>query len=363
MNAIVNEVIVNPERGARPAPHATHKLKLLLRREFWEHKGGFFWAPIWAGGISLLLTLMALLVGEVSARRAIAAGKFQGDSAMMRMSGGDININGLDLSALTSKMDAKDLQHLSGGIDLSMLSSSMWPLFALGFVVFFYCLGTLYDERKDRSVLFWKSLPVSDRDTVLSKVLSALVVAPALAVGAAIVTMFVFLVIISGFVLLHNGNPMELIWGPGSPLKVAAALLAALPVYALWALPTVGWLMLCSAWSRSKPFLWAILLPVFSWIIVAWFGLMNVFSLDAGWYGRNIVARSLISVFPGTWYMNSTVTDQISKHVNGPGDIANAIQIGKSWAIFGTAELWIGALAGAVMIYAAIRLRRWRDEG
>ena len=62
MNAIVNGVIVNPERGARPAPHATHKLKLLLRREFWEHKGGFLWAPIWAGGISLLLTLMALIV-------------------------------------------------------------------------------------------------------------------------------------------------------------------------------------------------------------------------------------------------------------------------------------------------------------
>ena len=56
----------------------------------------------------------------------------------------------------------------------------------LGFVVFFYCLGSLYDERKDRSVLFWKSLPVSDRDTVLSKALSALVVAPTLAIAVGI---------------------------------------------------------------------------------------------------------------------------------------------------------------------------------
>ncbi|MEO5629736.1 MAG: hypothetical protein ABIQ62_08215 [Thermomonas sp.] len=357
MNTSVETTSMNIAERPRPvreAPHATHKFKLLLRREFWEHKGGFYWAPIWAGAISLLLTLMAMVVGEVVARRAVAAGNMKFD--------GEVNINGLDLGMLSSKMDAKDLHNLSGGIDLSMLTSSMWPLIVLGFVVFFYCLGTLYDERKDRSVLFWKSLPVSDRDTVLSKVFSALVVAPTLAVGAAIVTMFAFLVMVSGFVLLHHGNPLELIWGPGSPLKVAAALVAAIPVYALWALPTVGWLMLCSAWSRSKPFLWAILLPVFSWLIVAWFGLMNVFSLDAGWYGRNIVARGLVSVFPGSWYMNDAVKNQLSTHVNGPGDIANAIQIGRSWAVFGTAELWIGALVGAVMIIAAIRLRRWRDD-
>ena len=58
-------------RPARVAPHATHKFKLLLKREFWEHKGGFLWAPIWAGGISLVLTLMALIVGEVAARKAM----------------------------------------------------------------------------------------------------------------------------------------------------------------------------------------------------------------------------------------------------------------------------------------------------
>jgi ABC-2 type transport system permease protein len=362
MNASVDTMALDTEspRTPRAAPHATHKFKLLLQREFWEHKGGFFWAPIWAGGISLVLTLMAMRFGEVAARRAIAEGNFHGDS--LKINGGDIKINGLDLSTLTSKMDAKDLHNLAGGIDLSMFTSSMWPLFVLGFVVFFYCLGTLYDERKDRSVLFWKSLPVSDRDTVLSKVASALVVAPTLAIGVAIVTMFAFLVMLSGVVLLHHGNPIELIWGPGSPLKIAAALVALIPVYALWALPTVGWLMLCSAWSRSKPFLWAILLPVFSGIIVTWFGLMNVFSLDAGWFWRNVVARGLISVFPGTWYMNDAVKNQLSNQVNSPGDFVSAIQIGKSWAVFGTAELWIGALVGAVMIFAAIRLRRWRDD-
>ena len=356
MNTSAQAMTMDEERPrpARVAPHATHKFKLLLKREFWEHKGGFFWAPIWAGGISLVLTLMALVVAEVAGRRAVASGKMQID--------GDININGLDLSALTSKMDAGDLQKLAGGIDISAVMSSAWPMVVLAFVVFFYCLGSLYDERKDRSVLFWKSLPVSDRDTVLSKAASALLVAPLIAVGVAIACMFGFLLLLSTFVLLHNGNPMTLVWGPGNPLQLAGSMLATIPVYALWALPTVGWLLLCSAWSKSKPFLWAILLPVFSGIVVGWFGLMNVFSLDTGWFWRNIVARGLLSVVPGSWYMNDGLRAQIADRIDSPADFTNAIQIGKSWAIFGTVELWVGALAGAAMIYAAIRLRRWRDD-
>jgi ABC-2 type transport system permease protein len=254
------------------------------------------------------------------------------------------------------------MRNLSGGIDLAALTSSLWPMVVLGFVVFFFCLGSLYDERKDRSVLFWKSLPLSDRDTVLSKAASALVVAPALAVAAAIASMFGFLALVSVLVMFHHGNPYTLIWGPGSPLKVAVSLVALIPVYALWALPAVGWLMLCSAWARSKPFLWAILIPVFSGILISWFNLMNVFHLDDGWYWKNIVFRGLFSVFPGTWYASPAMHDAMSMTVDNPGDLANAIQIGRSWALFGSADLWIGALAGAAMIYAAIRLRRWRDD-
>ncbi len=354
MNTSANVMTTDEDRSRIPrvAPHATHKLKLLLRREFWEHKGGFFWAPIWAGGISLLLTLMALVVGEVAARRASASGKFQID-------GEQININGLDLTALTSRMDAKDLQNLAGGIDFSTLMSSAWPMIVLAFVVFFYSLGSLYDERKDRSVLFWKSLPVSDRDTVLSKAASALLVAPAIAVGVAITLMFAFLSLLSVFVMLHNGNPMQLIWGPGRPLELAAMLIAAIPVYALWALPTVGWLMLCSAWSRSKPFLWAIMLPVFAGIFVSWFDMMQAFELGSGWFWKNVVARLLLSVVPGTWIDVSHL-----EHANfdGPHQLVGLLGIQSMYSALATPQLWIGVLAGAAMIYGAIRLRRWRDD-
>ena len=100
------------------------------------------------------------------------------------------------------------MQQLGGAVDMSLYLASTWPFIVLGFVVFFYCLGSLYDERKDRSVLFWKSLPVSDRDTVLSKVASAVLVAPALAVAAWLATPLAFLLLVSGFVLALGGNPL-----------------------------------------------------------------------------------------------------------------------------------------------------------
>ena len=344
-------------RPARAAPHATHKFKLLLKREFWEHKGGFFWAPIWAGAISLVLTLMALVVAEVAGRRAVASGKMSFD--------GDVNINGLDLSALTSRMDADDLQKLAGGIDISTVMSSAWPMIVLAFVVFFYCLGSLYDERKDRSVLFWKSLPVSDRDTVLSKAASALLVAPAIAVGVAIACMFGFLLLVSAFVLLHNGNPLTLVWGPGNPLQLAGSMIAAIPVYALWALPTVGWLLLCSAWSKSKPFLWAIMLPVFAGIFISWFDIMNLFNLESGWFWKNIVARGLLSAVPGTWFdavniNNAHITS--SEAARQIESVHQLLSLKTTYSVLLTPQLWIGAVAGAAMIYGAIRLRRWRDD-
>ena len=359
MNTSAQAMTMDEERPrpARVAPHATHKFKLLLKREFWEHKGGFFWAPIWAGGISLVLTLMALVVAEVAGRRAVASGKMQID--------GDININGLDLSALTSKMDAGDLQKLAGGIDISAVMSSAWPMVVLAFVVFFYCLGSLYDERKDRSVLFWKSLPVSDRDTVLSKAASALLVAPLIAVGVAIACMFGFLLLLSTFVLLHNGNPMTLVWGPGNPLQLAGSMLATIPVYALWALPTVGWLLLCSAWSKSKPFLWAIMLPVFSGIFISWFDIMNLFDLESGWFWKNIVARGLLSAVPGTWFdvahiNNAHITS--SEAARQIESVHQLLSLKTTYSVLLTPQLWIGAVVGAAMIYGAIRLRRWRDD-
>lgn len=352
MNAI-NESHELPRASAVAAPHPTHTYKMLLKREFWEHKGGFLWAPLVAGGILLLLSLMGVGAGEVLLRKIP-------DRATINVEGGSFQVNGLNLSQLTANMSASELREFGGVLDASLYMSATWPFIVLAFVVFFYCLGSLYDDRRDRSVLFWKSLPISDRDTVLSKVISATLMAPAIATLAAVATVFGSMVLYSLVVLLHGGNPIHMLWGPASPLKVIGNLIASIPVYALWALPTVGWLMLCSAWARSKPFLWAIMIPVFAGIFVSWFDLMQLFDLGTGWFWKNVVARSLLSVVPGGWMDAANVGDI---NVDGPQAIHSVVSLRTMYSVLLTPQLWIGALAGVVMIFGAIRLRRWRDEG
>jgi ABC-2 type transport system permease protein len=328
-------------------PHPTHKFKLLLRREFWEHKGGFLWAPLVAGGIFLLLSLMFVGVGEIAARRV--HGNFQ----VANHGGHD-----MDLGALISRMDSGQMHDLGKFVDALSLVAMSWPFIVLAFVVFFYCLGALYDDRRDRSVLFWKSLPLSDGETVFSKAASALLIAPAIAIATAIVTMIAFLVVASGVVLIHGHNPFTWVWTPGNPLTVAGQVIAVIPVYALWALPTAGWLLLCSAWAKSKPFLWAIMIPLFAGIFVWWFDLMNLFDLNTAWFWKNIVGRALLSVAPGSWLGAADMHDNLE----GLDAFGAVIAVRTTYSVLATPQLWIGAVAGVAMIIGAIRLRRWRDD-
>ena len=339
--------------AARSQALGPRRFALLLRREYWEHRGGFLWAPVIAGAVSLLLTAIFFVIAIVSMRRA------DGDAEFRLDDGTTMSLNGLDLGVLAAQMSAEDKASLAAGIDMTMLMSSAWPFIVMVFVMFFYCLGALYDERKDRSVLFWKSLPLSDGETVLSKVASAVLVVPALATLAAIGTMLLFLVMLSIGVMVHGGSPWELIWGPGHPLAISAYMLAAIPVYAVWALPTVGWLMLCSAWARSVPFLWAVLVPVLAGVFVSMFSVMRLFGLDAEWFWSNIVARMLLGVVPLTHH---DLTRLGGTDIEGSG-MLQVIEPAAVWSNLLQPATWIGAAAGVAMLVLAARLRRWRDEG
>lgn len=336
--------------AARTTPgHPTHTLRMLLRREYWEHKGGFFWAPLVAATISVVLTVMGILLAEFAVRRKL------GERGGVEIDG--IRVNNLDFTQLMGRLDAEDIRQVGSAVDLFLLSGSMWPFIVLAFTVFFYCLGSLYDDRKDRSVLFWKSLPVSDRQTVLSKVATALGVAPLLALVGSVVCMVALMTVLSLFVLAHGGNPATVLWAPASPLSVVGALIAGLPVYVLWALPTVGWLMLCSAWARSKPFLWAVVLPVFAGIIVTWLGFFV--RTDSSWFWAHVVGRLLLGTVPGM--------DLVYRDAPNTGDglagMMAELSAQNALASLSMPGLWIGVVAGVAMIIAAIRLRRWRDEG
>lgn len=317
-------------------------MKWLLRREFWEHKGGFFWTP-------LVVSAIMTVVLAVSLATAVTMGHQHG-----------VHINGADVGSLSEAMNPEQQAQFVQGLTYGYMGTGA-PLFmVLGFVVFFFSLGSLFDERKDRSVLFWKSLPVSDAETVLSKVATALVVAPLIAVAFATITGVLSLLFICIAAAAAGLNIFGAVLSSGAVYLAPFQIAAVIPVYTLWALPTVGWLMMVSAWARTKPFLWAVGAPLLLGVLLVWFKALFSLDLDTNWYWQNIVARGLLSVAPGSWFGFFHPDSHMS---SGPDNIDAMALVSQSWRILGHANVWIGAAAGAAMIFVATRLRRWRDEG
>lgn len=128
-------------------------------------------------------------------------------------------------------------------------------------VAMFYCLGALHNERRDRSILFWKSLPVSDLTTVLSKAAIPLAVMPAVVFVVAVATQLVMLVLTT-VVLLANGVSITTPATQAPLLEMTLTMLYGLVTLTLWYAPVWGWLLLVSGWAKRAPFLWAVLPPL-----------------------------------------------------------------------------------------------------
>jgi ABC-2 type transport system permease protein len=320
-------------------------MKWLVQREFWEHKGAIFWAPIAVAGA------MVLFIGG-SIMYAISMGKF----------GGQITINGRDanMTMAFNSLSAQDQQMFVNAMSSGYLAAAAPLYIMLSVIVFFYCLSAMFEERRDRSILFWKSLPVSDQETVLSKVATALIVAPVITIAVATFTSILILLITCAAMGFNGINLFgAVLTSPQvylAPLQVAGML----PVYMLWALPTVGWLLMVSAWAKSKVFLWAVGTPVIAIMIVKWAEKLMGGGLNADWFIQNVVARGLLSLLPGAWFG----FEQVAPELLGKGRTMDfGILFAQSWQTLAGPNVWIGAIAGGLMIFAAMRLRRWKDEG
>ena len=316
------------------------KFGWLLRREFWENRGGFFWAPVIAGIVICVLSLLGAIAGTLHIS----------------------NLKG-EFRLETSADEYVDQLGFIG--DGGLLSGVGIVGLVLGFVVFFYCLGALYDDRRDRSILFWKSMPVSDWLTVLSKLAWALVLGPTLAILIGLV-IGACLMLISALTMSMIGAPSAwlMIW-QSHPIQVTLNALSVVPIYAAWSLPTVGWLMLCSAFARSKPFLWAVLVPILSATLLSWMGALPGISMPHGTIWYVLGYRGLLSIAPGTWYIDSTLVGRLAasaQNIDSPADVMNVIDLSRGWHIFAGVDVWIGMAAGTAMIALAIWLRRRRDD-
>ena len=275
----------------------------LLKREYWEHRGGFLWAPVWAGAALLVMSLIGMGVASWHANRTFD---------------GEIRI-GVPLQKLLSEIPPEEMAKLGLGYEAGLGGFWMVMQAVLFFVLFFYLLGALYDDRRDRSILFWKSLPVSDTETVLAKVVVAAIGAPLLAWGVTVALHLGFLGLLSAFVTLHGLSAMDLVIGPAEPLSLALKLLATVPVNALWAMPAIGWLLLVSAFARSKPFLWAVALPVAIGVAINVFELLEALRVPDTWYWQHVVARILTSLVPLSWFGKAFIERAGQADADGPG--------------------------------------------
>jgi ABC-2 type transport system permease protein len=207
-------------------------------------------------------------------------------------------------------------------------------------VAVFYCIDALHGERRDRSILFWKSLPVSDVTTVLAKASIPLLILPLLCTALTVITQWIML-LLSSVVLLASGGSVATLWSNLPMFQMSVGLLAHLVgVHGLWYAPFYGWLLLVSAWAKRGAILWATL-PLLAVGIVekiafntSYFAGLLLYQFGGGRDGADYVA-------------GSKSTDPI-QHIH-------------MVSLIGGAGMWAGLVVTAIFLAAAVRLRRYRE--
>jgi ABC-2 type transport system permease protein len=312
------------------------RLNALLRREFWENKGAFRTTPLVIGGLYVVLLLMSIFTTA-----HIDSDLYTFREAVRVMADQPAELRGMVMYQ-------------------GMLGSSVFFTVVMGFVIFFYLLGSLYDDRKDRSILFWKSLPASDTLTLASKLISAMVVIPTFFLLILIITHIIMAIIGSLMILGVDGNPWTLFLGVVNPFKAWAMIAASWYAHSIWALPIYGWLMLVSAFAPRVPLLFATLPPLIFAVLQTWIDFLRTFTLKS-----NIVG------VVGEWIFNTPAILTAEVH-DGVGEIAlgvpltddfdHAVTLVNMLDRLFSVQMLIGLVIAAVFLAAALWLRHRATE-
>ena len=314
---------------------------MLLRRETWEHRA-LWLAPAVLAAIIIPLILFAVfgsLAGVLNVH-----GDF-----------GEIEISARD--AVGWLMAAPD-EARAQGLGILMWGINMMFAVLTGIVVFFYLIDSLYSERKDRSILFWKSLPVSDTATVLSKLATGALLAPLLALTGALITTVVVIIVMAIVIAMGDGSVMELLLGPLPFLKSIGIFLYDIVMRAIWYTPIFGWLLLASAWAKRSAFLWAVLVPV------------GLIVLERFLYYAELLPRPDSFVNMLGWRLHGyevLAFDESSRDwdvvIEGaPRTMMTHLVEATPGEFFASIDTWLGLFVAGLFITGAIMLRRYRDE-
>ncbi len=272
-----------------------------VRRELWEHRS-LYMAPLIVAAVTLIGVLISVLTSMAKSLAKVAA---------------------LDPVQQMSQLSAP-----YSALALMVLITSV-------LVGCFYCLDALHGERRDRSILFWKSLPVSDTTTVLAKAGIPMMVLPLIAF--VIITMMQLVtVFVSTLVVLTHGISVTTLWSKLPFMQMPVGLFYFLVVTALWYAPVYAWLLFISAWAKRGTFVWAVVPPLALIAFVA--------TIGGGSAVTSVIKSRLIGAAEQGFSISSRgemLPDPV-KFLSNP-------------------EVWMGLLIAAGLLFATIRLRRRRE--
>jgi ABC-2 type transport system permease protein len=252
---------------------------------------------------------------------------------------GVIVLFAVSISVLGLAKRAAELTDLES-IILAPYAMAPAPIMLFTFLVgLFYCLDALSAERRDRSILFWKSLPVSDRTTVLSKAAIPMVVLPLIAFVVGLVTQWLVL-LFTTTVLALSGLSYAPLWSVPRLLQEPLVQFYGIFAHILWFAPIYAWFLLVSAWARRATLLWAVL-PV-------------------------VAGLAIERIAFGTLHLRSMIKYRLG------GAMEEGFMVEKDLVVFGLDQLTpirfltspglsVGLLVAAAFLAVAIRLRRSRE--
>jgi ABC-2 type transport system permease protein len=313
---IAEEMNIAVSDRANTATHPTRPFLWSIRRELWENPS-IVVAP--AAVVSVLI--LAILIAAVHS------------SGQLLLQLGNNN-------AAVSSLAIVPLLPVPFFLGITMV-----------LVAIFYSLDALLSERRDRSILFWKSLPVSDTQTVLSKAAVPMVILPVATFILAIAAQIAIFVIECIALLAHHASVTAAFIG--IPVFTLLGLMAySLIVVTLWYAPIYAWFLLVSAWARRAALLWAVV-PFFVLLVFERVAFHTNYVRD---FMHNRIAGMFLVAFSNNY------TAHRPDHALGAYSTSNPLSA--LWTpghFFATPALWGGLLFAALALILIIRLRRSSD--
>ena len=309
----------------------------LIRREYLEHSRAFVYSPLVVLGLIVLFGL-SLYFGSGSISMEMSDGNHS--SSYEATAEGDDRI-GQVVTALVLDAAGTTDEELSARMR-SLMNLIAMPFYVVLLIISLFALiSCLHDERKDRSVLFWKSMPVGDVETVVSKYVFVAWVAPLITIATIFVAQLFTTLLLVGMV--EDGMGSRVLMHSGI-ITSAFQILLGYIVNGLVVLPIFAWFMLVSSWAKSMPMVTALGVP---------FGLTIIEDV--------LFDTEIIRSFIG-YHIKMPALPGFSSEGEEPFIQVSVTSFVEQFAVLAQSQFWVGLVVGAAFLAACVYLRQTKNE-